>query len=44
MKSLGEPYNIKGFPTLKFFGESKSSPKDYNSGRDANSIVEFALQ
>ncbi len=42
-QAAGAPYDIKGFPTLKFFGEDKKAPKDYNSGRDAKAIVEFAL-
>ena len=43
-QEVGGPYNVKGFPTLKYFGANKRSPKDYNSGRDAESIVNFALQ
>ena len=27
--SLGQPYDVKGFPTLKFFGADKSKPIDY---------------
>ena len=29
-QSLGGPYGIQGFPTIKIFGFDKSSPKDYN--------------
>lgn len=41
-KSLGGKYGIKGFPTIKWFGTKKDSPKDYESGRTANDIVKFA--
>ncbi len=42
-QSVGQPYDVKGFPTIKFFGNDKSKPMDYNSGRDADSIRKFAL-
>jgi protein disulfide-isomerase A6 len=41
--SVGQPYNVQGFPTIKFFGNDKSKPIDYNSGRDADSIRKFCL-
>ena len=41
--SVGQPYDVKGFPTIKFFGNDKKKPIDYNSGRDADSIRKFAL-
>lgn len=28
--SVGGPYNVRGFPTIKIFGANKQSPKDYN--------------
>lgn len=43
-KSVGNPYNIKGFPTIKFFGDNKGSPSDYQGGRTAKDIVNFAMQ
>ena len=43
-ESVGRPYNVQGFPTLKFFGNDKQNPIDYNSGRDADSIRQWALQ
>jgi len=43
-QSVGAPYGVKGFPTIKVFGASKSAPTDYQSGRDANSIAQAALQ
>ena len=29
-KSVGQPYNVRGFPTIKVFGSNKNSPEDYN--------------
>ena len=29
-KSLGGQYGVKGFPTIKIFGNNKNSPEDYN--------------
>jgi protein disulfide-isomerase A6 len=43
-QALGAPYDVKGFPTLKIFGADKSKPKDYQSGRDAQSIAQAAVQ
>ena len=31
-KSMGSQYDIKGFPTIKFFGTDKKSPIEYGSG------------
>jgi protein disulfide-isomerase A6 len=42
--SVGSKYNIQGYPTLKFFGDDKKSPKDYDSGRTAKDLVSFALK
>lgn len=42
-QEVGSPYKVEGFPTLKFFGFDKKNPVDYGSGRDADSIVKFAL-
>jgi protein disulfide-isomerase A6 len=42
--SVGSPYNVKGFPTLKFFGDNKGSPLDYEGARSAQAIVSYALQ
>ena len=43
-ESVGRPYGIQGFPTLKFFGNDKDKPIAYESGRDADSIREWALK
>ncbi|EAR90091.1 protein disulfide isomerase family A protein (macronuclear) [Tetrahymena thermophila SB210] len=42
-QEVGSPYNIQGFPTIKFFGDNKSKPQDYNSGRTANDLINYAL-
>jgi protein disulfide-isomerase A6 len=42
-KSVGGPYGIKGFPTIKLFIGDKSKPIDYNSARNASSMVNFVL-
>jgi protein disulfide-isomerase A6 len=34
---------VKGFPTIKFFGENKQKAEDYNGGRTASDIITFAL-
>jgi protein disulfide-isomerase A6 len=41
--SVGGPYNIRGFPTIKIFGKNKNSPSDYNGQRTAHGIVEVAI-
>jgi len=39
------PYEITGFPTLKFFpAGKKSTPIDYQSGHDLDSLVSFVNQ
>jgi len=43
-KSLGGQFEVRGFPTIKLFGENKKKPEDFNGGRTADAIVEFALQ
>jgi protein disulfide-isomerase A6 len=42
-QEVGSPFNVSGYPTIKYFGTNKKSPQDYNSGRDADSIVNFAM-
>lgn len=42
-QSVGSPYDIKGYPTLKFFGTNKSSPKDYGQERKASDMATFLL-
>ncbi|CAG9460579.1 unnamed protein product [Pedinophyceae sp. YPF-701] len=33
---------VQGFPTIKFYGQNKDVPEDYNGARDAPAIIEFA--
>lgn len=42
--SVGGPYNVRGFPTIKVFGSNKNSPQDYNGQRTAQGIVDAALR
>lgn len=43
-QDVGAPYNVQGFPTIKFFGFDKSKPVDYQGQRDADSIVNYGLE
>jgi protein disulfide-isomerase A6 len=40
-KDLGNRFNVRGYPTLKFFPKGSKEPEDYNGGREANDIIEF---
>lgn len=42
-QSVGAPYQIKGFPTIKVFGSNKKSPSEYSGGRTAQAIVDEAI-
>lgn len=39
-----QSYGVKGFPTIKWFGENKNSPEDYQGQRTAKAMVDFAMQ
>jgi len=43
-RDVGQPYGIQGFPTIKFFGLDKTKPSDYQGGRTAKDIVDFAVK
>lgn len=43
-QSVGAPYSVRGFPTVKVFGANKSKPTDYNGARTAQGIVNTALE
>uniref|UniRef100_A0AC35UG00 Protein disulfide-isomerase n=1 Tax=Rhabditophanes sp. KR3021 TaxID=114890 RepID=A0AC35UG00_9BILA len=43
-RSVGGPYNIQGFPTIKIFGANKKKPLDFNGQRTAASFVESCIK
>lgn len=42
-ESVGSPYGIRGFPTIKIFGSDKKKPSDYNGQRSAKGLVDGAI-
>lgn len=42
-KSLGGQFGVRGFPTIKIFGQNKKSPTDFNGERTAKGMGEAAL-
>ncbi|WKY15028.1 hypothetical protein Q1695_000499 [Nippostrongylus brasiliensis] len=38
-ESVGAPYNVRGFPTIKIFGLDKKKPTDFNGARNAQAIT-----
>jgi len=40
-KELGSRFGVTGFPTIKFFPRDDKDGVDYNSGRDAESFINF---
>jgi len=40
-QSLAEQYGVKGFPSIKGFGNDKTKPTDYQGSRDADGIKSF---
>lgn len=43
-KELAQKYGVKGFPTIKLFGASKTNPTDYNGQRTASALLDAGLQ
>lgn len=43
-QSLGQKYQVQGYPTIKVFGEDKKSPTDYQGQRTADGIVSEAMK
>lgn len=43
-ESVMRKYDVKGFPTLKIFGQNKKSPSDYQGERKADAIVTAGLK
>jgi protein disulfide-isomerase A6 len=40
----GRPYEVSGYPTIKFFGTDKSSPLPYEGERKKNGIIDYLLE
>lgn len=40
-RSLGERFEVKGFPTIKVFKAGSREPEDYNGARDTDAFVTF---
>jgi len=40
-KDLGGRFDVKGFPTLKWFPKGSTTPQDYSGGREADDIIKF---
>lgn len=40
-QAVGQPYGIKGYPTIKLFSEDKKKPIDYSGGRTKKEITAF---
>jgi protein disulfide-isomerase A6 len=44
-RKAGEPYNIQGYPTIKFFAKNKKSPLTFESNqRTFDKFVEYSVQ
>lgn len=43
---MASKFNIKGFPTIKYFapGSSASDAVDYDGGRTSDDIISWALE
>jgi len=40
-RPLGDQFDVKGFPTIKYFPAGATEPEDYNGGRDLKDFVAF---
>ena len=40
----GLDYGVEGYPTLKWFGEDKTEPAEFDGGRTSTGIINFALK
>lgn len=43
-RSLGERFDVKGFPTLKYFPKGNTAGEEYDGGRTADTIVSWINQ
>ena len=39
---LSQEFGVNGYPTIRFFGEYKETPENYDGGRSEDDIVSFA--
>ncbi|KAK0402024.1 hypothetical protein QR680_016099 [Steinernema hermaphroditum] len=42
-QSVGGPYNVQGFPTIKIFGGDKKKPTDFQGQRSAQALIDAAI-
>lgn len=40
----GEGLSIEGYPTLKWFGENKAEPEEFDGGRTSTGIINYAAK
>eukprot|EP01122_Echinamoeba_exundans_P008819 TRINITY_DN2_c1_g1_i1.p2 TRINITY_DN2_c1_g1~~TRINITY_DN2_c1_g1_i1.p2 ORF type:complete len:386 (+),score=148.47 TRINITY_DN2_c1_g1_i1:21-1178(+) len=40
-KDLASRFDVRGYPTLKWFPKGSTSPQEYNGGREADDIIKF---
>ncbi|KAJ3075058.1 hypothetical protein HDU98_009346 [Podochytrium sp. JEL0797] len=40
-KDVAEKYEVKGYPTIKFFPAGSTEPETYESGRDEQAFIDF---
>eukprot|EP00284_Hemiselmis_tepida_P015194 CAMPEP_0174931732 /NCGR_PEP_ID=MMETSP1355-20121228/34703_1 /TAXON_ID=464990 /ORGANISM="Hemiselmis tepida, Strain CCMP443" /LENGTH=555 /DNA_ID=CAMNT_0016178111 /DNA_START=15 /DNA_END=1682 /DNA_ORIENTATION=- len=43
-RSLGEKYEVQGYPTLKIFAKGTEKPTEYEGPRDADGIVSYLVK
>lgn len=43
-QSVGQPYNVQGFPTVKIFGANKQKPTDYQGARTAKGLADAGME
>jgi protein disulfide-isomerase A6 len=43
-RDLGTKFDVKGFPTLKWFPKGKTEPEAYEGGRDLNDFAQYITQ
>ncbi|KAI4463820.1 protein disulfide-isomerase a6 [Holotrichia oblita] len=42
-KDFGKRFDVRGFPTIKIFGKNKKKPEEFSGSRNAQGIVDSAL-